>query len=226
MVTTTFGSTDQGALAMAAGLGARVRLLNPGAGSYHPKVYLGHGGGGVQAVVGSANLTGGLATNLEAGVWMKGSDGDAPLVKVAEFAEQLWADPRAVPWQPSVVAEGTRERLEPELRSAIVAAWREDPVFLTLGRTPAENRVVDVTPEAVFVETERARLRGAAQPVDAWMLNLAWSYLKTHGELANTVLLHDLRVHRSSAVCAILARLPGVEQAPGRKIVLRWAGEG
>ena len=29
-------------------------------------------------------------------------------------------------------------------------------------------------------------------------------------------------VHRSSAVCAILARLPHVERVPGREIVLRW----
>jgi hypothetical protein len=46
--------------------------------------------------------------------------------------------------------------------------------------------------------------------------------LRTHGTLSNVVLLNDLRVHRSSAVCAILARLPGVERVAGKEIVLRW----
>ncbi len=45
------------------------------------------------------------------------------------------------------------------------------------------------------------------------MLNLAWEYLRTRGELRNTVLLNELRVHRSSAVCAMLARVPSVEIA-------------
>jgi hypothetical protein len=56
------------------------------------------------------------------------------------------------------------------------------------------------------------------------MLNLAWDELRSRGTLSNRTLLEDLRVHRSSAVCAILARLPQVEVAPGRRIVLRWRG--
>ena len=52
--------------------------------------------------------------------------------------------------------------------------------------------------------------------------NLAWDELRSRGTLSNRTLLGDLRVHRSSAVCAILARLPQVERVPGREIVLRW----
>jgi hypothetical protein len=54
------------------------------------------------------------------------------------------------------------------------------------------------------------------------MFNLAWDRLRTFKTLTNSELLNDLRVHRSSAVCAILARLPQVERVPGREILLRW----
>jgi hypothetical protein len=40
----------------------------------------------------------------------------------------------------------------------------------------------------------------------------------TDFDCSSTEILND----RSSAVCAILARLPQVERAPGREIVLRW----
>ena len=77
----------------------------------------------------------------------------------------------------------------------------------------------------MLVETERSRGRhGGAEPIPAWMINLAWEYLRSHGRLANTELLNDLRVHRSSAVCAILARLPDVRREAGREIVLTWRG--
>ncbi len=54
------------------------------------------------------------------------------------------------------------------------------------------------------------------------MFNLAWDRLRTHGTLSNSELLNDLRVHRSSAVCAILARLPQIQRVAGKEIVLRW----
>ena len=46
------------------------------------------------------------------------------------------------------------------------------------------------------------------------------------GELTNTTLLNQLRVHRSSAVCAMLAKMPGVIVVPGRTITLRYAPVG
>jgi len=48
---------------------------------------------------------------------------------------------------------------------------------------------------------------------------------RVHGRLANKVLLASdgLNVKRASAVCAILARLPGVDVESRRPLVLRRA---
>lgn len=229
LVTTTFATTGSAALARADHLGAKVRVLNPGSGSYHPKVYLGTRPGEIQAVIGSANLTAGLATNVEVGVWMRGAPAEPPLARVRAIAESLWSDPRARAWQATSTAEprASVEIFAEDLHAAIVGAARESPVFMTLGATPRPNRIVDVTRDGLFIETERSLVRrGAPEHVPAWKFNLAWDYLHTHGSISNTVLLHDLRVHRSSAVCAILARVPGVERVPGDKILLRWRPPG
>jgi hypothetical protein len=222
LVTTTFQTTSPSALAMASGLGLDVRVLNPGSGrTFHPKLYLGTSLSGSNAVIGSANLTGGLATNFEAAVSLRGTRGDAPLAKAWAWAEELWADDRVVPWTPTA-AERIEEVFEPDLYAALQAEVRRNPVFRTLGPSSRPNRIVELTPVEVHVETERSRSRGGAEPIPAWMFNLAWDRLRTHGTLSNSELLNDLRVHRSSAVCAILARLPQVERAQGREIVLRW----
>jgi hypothetical protein len=222
LVTTTFSTTSAPALAMARGLGLEVRVLNPGSGStFHPKLYLGRAGRDAGAVIGSANLTGGLATNLEAGVAMAGRTTDEPLARAWDWVETLWNDKRAAPWLPEFVAESGGEELDPWLLSKIAAEWRRDPIFRTLGPNPRPNLVTDVTPSVVYVETERSRVeRGGAAEIPAWMFNLAWDQLRTHGSLSNKTLLQDLRVHRSSAVCAILARLPGISVRPGASITL------
>lgn len=223
LVTTTFQTTSRSALAMAHGLGLEVRVLNPGSGrTFHPKLYLGAAGQGARAVIGSANLTGGLATNLEAAVSLDGARRDDPIAGAWGWAETLWTDPRVEPWMPGA-AEPTEEAFEPALYRLLGAEVRRDPVFLTLGPSPRRNRVVDLSPVEVHVETERSRLRtGGAETIPAWMFNLAWDRLRTHGTLTNAELLGDLRVHRSSAVCAILARLSPVERVPGSEIELRW----
>jgi HKD family nuclease len=224
LVTTTFATTSSPALGMAHRLGLDVRVLNPGSGStFHPKLYLGRIGARARAVIGSANLTGGLATNLEAAVALDGTPEDAPIARAWSWVESLWEDRRVEPWQLVVAADAGREELAPELLGAITLEWRRNPVFLTLGPSPARNLVVDVTPSAVYVETERSRARrGGAEEIPAWMFNLAWDHLRTHGELSNRTLLAELRVHRSSAVCAILARVPGVHVRPGKSIELEW----
>lgn len=226
LVTTTFATTSEPALAMARALGLDVRVLNPGSGStFHPKLYLGRAGRDAGAVIGSANLTGGLATNLEAGVAMAGRTTDEPLARAWNWVEALWNDKRVAPWLPECVAESGGEELDPWLLAKIVAEWRRDPVFRTLGPNPRPNVVTDVTPSVVYVETERSRAeRGGAAEIPAWMFNLAWDQLRTHGSLSNKTLLQDLRVHRSSAVCAILARLPGISVRPGGSIILDWKG--
>ncbi|ABC83631.1 phospholipase D family protein [Anaeromyxobacter dehalogenans] len=213
LVTTTFQTTTPSALSMAAGLGLDVRVLNPGGRTFHPKLYLGSSRVVARAVVGSANLTGGLATNLEAAVAMHGVREDVPLARAWDWAEALWSDDRVERWTPQA-AERVEEPFEPDLYRALRAEVQRSPVFMTLGPRPCKNRVVELTPVEVHVETERSRGRtGGAEPIPAWMFNLAWDRLRTHGTLSNSVLLNDLRVHRSSAVCAMLARLPRVERA-------------
>jgi HKD family nuclease len=226
VVTTTFQTTTAPALRMLRDGGVDVRVLNPGGGtSYHPKLYLGRHGQRTQAVIASANLTGGLWSNLEAGVWLDGVRDDKPLADAWSWAERVWEDRRGFEWGSELVlaAEG-EEELEPELLAALAAAVRVDPMFRSVSKGKP-NRVTELTPSVVYVETERSReRRGRAEPIPAWMFNLAWNRLLTHGELSNVTLLSALRVHRSSAVCAILARLPQVEVVPGRHVVLRWRG--
>jgi hypothetical protein len=55
------------------------------------------------------------------------------------------------------------------------------------------------------------------------MLNLAWDALRAKMRLSNRELLEEMRVHRSSFVCALLARLPGVTLESTSPIVLRYA---
>jgi HKD family nuclease len=223
LVTTTFQTTSPSALAMAGGLGLDVRVLNPGSGrTFHPKLYLGAAGGSSSAVIGSANLTGGLATNYEAAVALEGARDDGAIAQAWDWAEALWSDDRVEPWLPTA-GEPTLEPFEPELYRHLRAEVRRNPIFMTLGPSPRRNRVMELSPVEVHVETERSRDRvGGAEPIPAWMFNLAWDRLRTHGILTNSELLKDLRVHRSSAVCAILARLPPVQLAAGKGITLRW----
>jgi hypothetical protein len=220
LVTTTFATTTTGALALAHNLGVDVYVLNPGGGTFHPKLYLGRAGAEGRAVIGSANLTGGLATNVEAAVSLTGPRDAAPLVEAWGWAESLWADPRTAPWKATGVASPGEEAFADDLYPLLDAAIRRDPVFLTLGRSPAVNMVTSHTRTCVNVATARSPI---AQPIPAWMFNLAWERLKTHGRLSNRELLDELRVMRSSAVCAMLARLPPVHPLPGPSIVLGWS---
>lgn len=229
VVTTAFDPDGGSALAVAAECGVALRTLNPGSGAtYHPKVYLGRDGPRIRAVVGSANLTGGLATNVEAAMFLQGTSEDEPLAALWRWAEEIWNDPRARDWQAAVADSPVHELLQ--LHDAIASEARRDPIFLTLGARPAKDRVTDVTRDGVYVETERSRHRGrSSEFIPGWMFNVAIDYLKTFGRLTNRDLLQHLRVHRSSAVCAILARLPGMRPLPGRAVGVELApaiGEG
>jgi len=223
LVTTTWKSTTTAALERARALNVEVAVYNRTSGTFHPKVFLGIGHRGrCRAVIGSANLTSGLSANVEAGLAMEGTLRDQPLRSAWEWAEIQWGEPIVEYWHPSGVATvPAMEDLEPELQVAIEAARLADPVFYTLGPRPRRNLVTQVRPDGVYVETEKSRARhGGAERVDAWMFNLAWKRLVTHRRLSNTTLLNELRVMRSSAICAVLARLPGVRRAEGGKIEL------
>lgn len=227
VVTTTLGTSSEAALTTIMQCRAQVKVLNPGGATYHPKVYLGRKGTNLRAVIGSANLTSGLVANVEAGTALEGTMDGGMLADLWSWAESIWADPRGKQWlaRPGQAAD---EQIEPELLSLLADATRSDPVVYTLGRTAKPNFVRDVTAGGLWVETQRSRVlqstegRAASQHVPARMLNLAWDTLRARGRLSNRELLDELRVHRSSFVCAILARLPGVQRVPGDEIVLAY----
>lgn len=220
LVTTTFGTTSTSALTMLQQMGNHVGYLNPSGGTYHPKLYISKDKETrLKAVIGSSNLTGGLISNIELASTLYGTSHDQPLQKAWGWGEMLWE-------QRIIVEEslkGAPSVFDPLLLDMLNDAVEQDPVFMTLGPSPKANRVTDVTPYGLYIQTERSiKLGGVPQLVEAWMLELAWDYLRFHKTLSNTYLLNELRVHRSSAVCAILARLPMVEKLPGPQIVLRW----
>ena len=87
------------------------------------------------------------------------------------------------------------------------------------------NWVVGHDDRGIDVETEASRKKGSGpQRVPAWMLNVAWRHLRATGSLSNRHLLSSegLNVKRSSAVCAVLSTLAGVEVTSSRPIELRW----
>ena len=206
------------ALKTARRLGVVVRVLNPGGGTFHSKIFL----GGTSAVIGSANLTGGLVTNVESGVLFRGG----PVVRDArDWAEARWEQGR--PWDakaPLKAPDGRLVRLattfadHPQLYALIKAEVAKDPVFETL-KSKAKNEILDVHDAGLLVATKKSP---AGQLVPAWMIIFAWQMLVARGRLENDELLNQLypRVMRSSFVCALLARLPGVQVGPERKITL------
>jgi hypothetical protein len=212
------------ALKTAKGLGVEVRVLNPGGGTYHSKIYL----GGNSAVIGSANLTGGLLTNVESGVLFRG---DQVVRDARDWAEARWD--QGVPWDARAPLEAPDGRLvrsattfadSPELLVLIKAEVAKDPVFETL-KSRARNEVLSVTDVGLLVATDRSP---TGKLVDAWMVIFAWQMLVARGRLENDELLNQLypRVMRSSFVCALLARLPGVRVGPEKKITLCQGGAG
>ena len=93
-------------------------------------------------MIGSANLTGGLWTNVEAAVALRGRKSDPALRRAWEWAEAQWADPRAFEWTPPFVEYvPSPETIEPALYRSLEAEVRRNPVFMTLGGAPRPNRV-------------------------------------------------------------------------------------
>ncbi len=208
------GDRAHAAFAAATELGTRCRVLNPARGTFHPKVIVTHRNGSTQALVGSANLTAGLVANVEAGVIV---DGPAA-AEVSQLVEAWWSDPVAVDWQPPAVP--VLDVLDDGLWELIRHSVQSGEIVNTLA-DGSPNTVTDVTRAGLWVETERSRRSEAGpQLVEPRMLDVAWAALTSDGELTNRRLLRELRVHRSSFVCALLARLPGVSVASRRPIRL------
>jgi len=225
VLTTTFAD-NSAALAKAHALRTCINVLNPAGGTNHAKLYLGRRGSTASALIGSMNLTGGLVSNIEAGVLLRGTMSDAPIKAAWEFAEQLWSHQKCWSWSPSGAAP-VEETFSPELYAAVQAAVAGNKgVFATLAQGKP-NHVTNVTPTGLYVITDASKAKGTpAQLVPAWMLQVAYDYLRAHGSLTNRYLLatDGLNVKRSSAVCAILAALPGIDASvvKGDGIVLTW----
>jgi HKD family nuclease len=208
------GYRTHAAFTAATELGTRCKLFNPSRGTFHPKVIVAHRNGSPQALVGSANLTAGLVANVEAGVVVDGR----PAEEISQLVESWWSDTAAVDWQPPGVP--VLDVLDAGLWELVRGCIQPGDVITTLadGRP---NTVVEVSRAGLWVETARSRRTGAGpQLVEPRMLDVAWAALLSDGELTNQRLLGELRVHRSSFVCALLARLPGVRVASRRPIRL------
>ena len=208
------GDRSHAAFAAATEMGIRCRVLNPARGTFHPKVFVTRGDGRTKALVGSANLTAGLVVNVEAGVVVDGP----PAEEISQLVEAWWSDSAAVDWYPPQVP--VLDLLDAGLWERVRSSIRPGDVIHTLA-DGSPNTVTEVSRAGLWVETARSRGAGTGpQPVEPRMLDVAWAALLSDGELTNQRLLGELRVHRSSFVCALLARLPGVHVASRRPIRL------
>jgi hypothetical protein len=188
-------------MAALATTGTRLRVANQARGTFHPKIYVAREAGTVRALIGSANLTGGLVTNVETAVAFEGRGDEELLADTWATATAYWSLHGAQAWQP-VAAEAEEEGFERSLHAMLSEEVVRDPVFVTLARAQA-NRVVGIERSGLWVETEASKRKGLPpQHVPAWMFQLAWDYLTAHGSLTNRHLLatDGLNVKRSSAV--------------------------
>ena len=215
------GASTRTALAAVAATEVRVRIANPPRGTFHPKLYVGRFGSTTRALVGSANLTGGLVTNVETAVLLEGRSTEPVLHDAWDTARGYWSMDAVGRWTPEA-AETSDEVFADPLFTALRREVSRDPVFLTITRG-RENLVTEVVRDGLWIQTQASLDKGrGAQFVPAWMLTLAWEYLLAHGRLTNRYLLASdgLNVKRSSAVCAILARLPGVRVTARQPVTL------
>jgi hypothetical protein len=75
-----------------------LRVTNPSRGTFHPKLYVACSPGTAGALIGSANLTAGLVSNVEAAVLLEGAPEDEPLRDAWRTAEAYWAHEAAELW--------------------------------------------------------------------------------------------------------------------------------
>ena len=195
----------------------RTRVLNWSQGTYHPKLYLAKAGSSSRAVVGSANLTSGLFGNVEVATSLSGQTSQPVFSSLWSFAEELWNHERSQDWNPT--GDESPDIIEPDLWRLLSKVVRTGDVIATLGQG-ASNRIAEMTPTGIWVDTARSAQRGGPELVEPRMVQLAWDWLIARGTLTNKTLLNDLRVHRSSFVCALLAQLPGVRVVSNRPITL------
>jgi hypothetical protein len=153
VATSTFGGPSTGeAFAALADLETRLRIANPSRGTFHPKLYVARSRGAARAMIGSANLTGGLVSNVEAAVLLEGAPDDGPLRDAWRTAEAYWAHEASGLWTP-IAAEQSEEQFDRGLLAAIRAEVERNPVFLTIS-SGRPNRVTDVTPSGIWARAQ------------------------------------------------------------------------
>ena len=109
LTTFDFGLTEPAALEALMDEGAEVRIAQFSDRAYHPKIYLGRGGSGPRALIGSANLTAaGLVRNVEGGVDASGREAAALHRDAWDEIDTLW---RVAPVCPRGL------RIPPQLRA-------------------------------------------------------------------------------------------------------------
>ena len=120
----------------------------------------------------------------------------------------------------------TEQRLSPELLSLLRTHAPAGSTIATVA-DGNPNWITGVGDDGVWIETESSKAKGSGpQLVPAWMIQVAWDHLQHSGSLENSYLVstEGLNVKRSSAVCALLASLPGVVVASSRPIRLELRG--
>lgn len=115
------------------------------------------------------------------------------------------------------------QELSPELLQLLTAVQKRTPVIPTVA-DGKPNTITAIAPEGVWMETEASKAKGhGPKLVPAWMIEAAWDHLRSQGSLTASYLVASdgLNAKRSSAVCALLAQLPGVAIFSTRPIELR-----
>ncbi len=221
LLTTVFGDTTKTALQALHKHGFKIKILNLSPGTYHPKIYITESKFFKTAAIGSANLTSGLIKNVEAMTVLRGSPTWQPIKDVTDLAEDLWLHDSAVSFQ-DFLSDAKEEVLSDDLLFKIKSAIPLGSEILTISHSQP-NKVVDINPAGILVQTKRSDSKKTGpQLIDAWMLQLAWDYIKSNGQLSNTMLCNELHVHRSAGVCAILAQLSEIEVTSTFPVVLRY----
>ena len=71
---------------------------------------------------------------------------------------------------------------------------------------------MSVVPPVLLSRPQKSATEGTAgKLVPARMLNESWAYLQQHGTIRRRIVRHEIGLLRSATVCALLARMPGVE---------------
>lgn len=117
------------------------------------------------------------------------------------------------------------EPFDPDLLARIRSVVSEGDVVATLSHGKL-NVIGRIDEAGIEVTTERSAQQGRTRVVPAWMFNHVWAQLLAHGRVDRDFadrLAPGRKVKRSSAVFAILERLPEVTVVQSRPLVLGLA---